>query len=328
MDSLIFAVNAVAPLVALVALGYWLKRIGWMDVDFYKKTNRLVFHVFLPITLFLNVYKIEEPENIRVGYIVYALVMIFAIFGLGVLFMPLLTSRRERRSAILQTLFRSNYALIGIPLADALFGAEGVAAAALLSAVIVPLMNVLAVICLSVYRGDGKKPNVKNVLLGILKNPLICATVLGLIALLIRMQFVRWNVDFRLSDVTPLYTAMDYLSRLSTPLALLALGAQFEFSAVISMKREIIASVVTRCLIVPLLGIGCAVLFFADRFSGANFATFVAVFATPVAVASVPMTQEMGGDAGLMGQLVVWTTMISAITVFVASFLLRLVGIF
>ena len=68
--------------------------------------------------------------------------------------------------------------------------------------------------------------------------------------------------------------------------------------------------------------------FFKDRFSPAHFATFVAAFATPVAVPSVPMVQEMGGDVTLAGQLVVWSTLASAITVFLVTLLLRMGGAF
>ena len=57
-------------------------------------------------------------------------------------------------------------------------------------------------------------------------------------------------------------------------------------------------------------------------------AAFVAVFATPVAVSSVPMTQEMDGDVILAGQLVVWTTLASAFSVFFVSFLLKAAGVF
>ena len=55
MDSLIFAINAIAPIVALIAIGYLLKRIGWIKADYARVTNKLVFHVFLPVMLFLNV---------------------------------------------------------------------------------------------------------------------------------------------------------------------------------------------------------------------------------------------------------------------------------
>ena len=78
----------------------------------------------------------------------------------------------------------------------------------------------------------------------------------------------------------------------------------------------------------PLLGIGVAYLAFRSSFGGAQFASLVAVFCTPVAVSSVPMAQEMGADAKLAGQLVVFTTITSAFTVFLASFLLKFAGIF
>jgi predicted permease len=86
--------------------------------------------------------------------------------------------------------------------------------------------------------------------------------------------------------------------------------------------------VIIRSLIVPLLGIGIAYLFFRESFGGAQFAALVAVFCTPVAVSSVPMAQEMNADVSLAGQLVVFTTVSSAFTVFLASFLLKAAGIF
>ena len=111
-------------------------------------------------------------------------------------------------------------------------------------------------------------------------------------------------------------------------LALLVLGGQFEFSAVKELRREIIAGALMRNILAPILGIGCAFLFFRNQFSGAHFATFVALFATPVAVSSLPMAQEMGSDAELAGQYVVWTTLISALTIFFASMLLKSAGVF
>lgn len=326
MESLIFALNAVAPLIALAAIGYFLKCVGLMDGELVKKINRLVFRVFLPVSLFLNVYKISDPQAIEVGYLVYAVVATLCVFFLSLFGIGLIVPQKARRGALVQAAFRSNYALVGIPLASALYGEEGVIAASLLSAFILPVFNTLAVITLSVFRDGEEKVSVKKVLLGIAQNPLIQSIALGLVVLLIRSVFVRFDIGFRLSDVKPLYTTLDDLSRLSTPLALLVLGAQVEFSTVSALKKELAVGVLLRALIVPSLGLGVAYFFFREQFSGEHFASFVAVFATPVAVSSVPMTQEMKGDATLMGQLVVWTTLISVLSIFLASFLLRLGG--
>ena len=327
-ESLLFSLEAITPIFVLVALGYLLKRAHLANADFCKMANKLVFRVFLPANLFLNVYKIPDLADIDFGYIGYALGVVAVLLLCGIPAVMLATKHPERRGPTLQVVFRSNFALVGLPLASSLFGSEGEAVATLLSAVVIPIFNVLAVISLSLFRDDGGKPSIKKILLGIATNPLIISIFTGLACLGVRALFVRWGWSFRLTDVAPLFKVLTYLSNLSTPLVLLVLGAQFEFSAVKALRREVVFGTLMRTLIVPLLGIGIAYLCFRNRFTGAHFAAIVAVFATPVAVSSVPMAQEMDGDVVLAGQLMVWTTLISAITIFAASFLLRWAEIF
>ncbi len=328
MESLLFALNAVAPIFLLAVIGYLLKRKGYIKESFIKSGNKLVFRFFLPAMLFLNIYKIEEFSRVEPGYILYVAVALFTIFFASIPLCMAVAKKRESVGALWQAAFRSNYALVGIPLAQSLFGEEGAAVATLLSAVSIPLFNILAVISLTAFRAGGKKTSVKEILLDIAKNPLIQSIALGLLVLGVRALFVRWGVGFRLAEVEAVYKVLGYLSNMATPLALIVLGAEFEFSAIKGLRREIVFGTLMRTLFVPLFGIGVAYLFFRGQFTGAHFAAFVAVFATPVAVSSVPMAQEMGGDATLAGQLVVWTTLFSAASVFLAAFLLRLGGIF
>ena len=328
MDSFIFALEAVSPIVLTVAVGYLLKRAGLMSVEVAKACNKLVFRLFLPVMLFLNVYKIEDLSEIELGYMAYTLSGVLALFIIAFPVMLLAARKRDRRGPVWQASFRSNFALIGIPLAQSLCGDGGVVVASLLSAAIVPFLNVLAVIALSLFREGGERPSVKKVLLGIVKNPLIQAIAAGLLVLVIRPYLISAGIAFRLSDIKPIYTVLGYLAGLATPLALIGLGAQFEFSAIGSLRREIIAGTVMRNMVSPLMGIGVAFLFFRNQFNAAHFASFVAVFATPVSVSSAPMAQEMGNDAALAGQLVVWTTVVSAFSIFFASFFLRLGGVF
>lgn len=326
-SSFLFAASAITPIFALMVLGYLIGRVGLIDGGFVKNANKLVFRVFLPASLFLNVYRIPTIGDISFTYIGYALAMILSIFLLAIPAVILLTKRADRRGPSLQATFRSNYALVGLPLAASLFGSEGETVATLLSAAAVPLFNVLAVISLSIFSENGKKASPRKVLLDIAKNPLILSIGAGLVALGVRALLTNNGIAWRLSDIAPIYKILTYLSSVATPLALLVLGMQFEFSAVRALRREILFGTLARVAIVPLLGIGVAFLFFKNTFSGAHFAAFVALFATPVAVSSVPMTQEMGGDTALAGQLVVFTTLFSALSIFLASFLLRLAGI-
>ena len=94
---------------------------------------------------------------------------------------------------------------------------------------------------------------------------------------------------------------------------MIALGGNFRFSAIARLKKQILAGVLVRTVFYPLL---C--LFFAYKagFSTLEFPALIALYGTPLAVSTVPMTSEMGSDAELAGQLVVWTTLSSAFTLF------------
>lgn len=325
MNDFLFAVNATAPIVIMVAIGYILKRIGLLDGQVARVLNKLVFKVFLPAMLFLNMYKIESLAQVDFGFVWYTVLATLALFGIAVVTVIFFTRENSKRGALLQSVFRANYALVGIPLATSLFGEDGAIAATVLSAFIIPVFNSLAVVGLCIFSSD-KKPSVRKILLGIVKNPLIQSIAVGFLALGIRAIFVASGIEFRLTDVEPVYKTLNSLSAVATPLALLVLGAQFELSAIPQLKRHIAFGVLARNLIVPLLGLGVA--YFIGAFSGAHFATFVAVFCTPVAVSSVPMAQEMDADVSLAGQLVIWSTLFSAFSIFLASYFLKLLGVF
>ena len=325
MDSLKFALNATLPIVIMIAIGYFIKKVGLLKADTAKILNNIVFKVLLPAMLFLNIYNIDDLGSISLNYVWY--VLGFTI-GLFLIFIPIVNAlfpTVNQRGVILQSIFRSNYALIGIPLAYELFKESGVAIATLLAAFIIPVFNILGVICLCMY-SDEKKPSVKGMLINIAKNPLIIGVCSGLLALGIRAIFGHFDIGFRLTEIEPVFKVLNYLSNAATPLALLALGAQFEFSAIPALKKQIAFGIALRSVLIP--SVALTVAYFIGAFSGAHFAAFVAMFATPVAVSTVPMCQSMGADHNLAGQLVVWTTIISSVVIFLAAFILKAVGVF
>ena len=149
------AANAVLPIVLLIFIGYWLKQIGFLSEDFLDTGNKLVFRLFLPISLFVSVYTIESIQNLPWDVIVYCLIITLLIFVLGLVTAMWSTNVIQRRGVMLQCIFRSNFAIIGLPMASALGGAGAVAAAAIISAVSIPVFNMLAVISLSLFLGGS-----------------------------------------------------------------------------------------------------------------------------------------------------------------------------
>lgn len=337
MDTLLFALNAIMPIILLILFGYLLKRKGFLDENWFKKGNKLIFRVCLPCMLFINVYNIESFTDINWSVVVYSEIAIFAAFFIGLAVVKLTVPDRKQKGVILQCVFRSNFAIIGLPLAESLGGAEGKGIAAILSAFSIPTFNILAVIALTMFLDgdDGHKVNLKEVLVKIAKNPLIIGVVCGLVVLGIR-SFIpvgpEGNLVFSLSgSMKFFYDAVNNLAKISSPLALVILGGLFDFAAVKGMLKEIILGTAARVVVVPLVVIGLAVLLsrYTDliSFDATVYPAMIALFGSPVAVSSAIMAQEMDNDGVLAGQLVVWTSIASIFTTFLAVLLLRTMGL-
>lgn len=195
-------------------------------------------------------------------------------------------------------------------------------------------------------KASKSKNSIKSILLNTVKNPLIIGVAVGLVLVGVREieRACGWIkliedggvtkevVAFRLSaELKFLYTAIKDLKAIASPLALIVLGGQFEFSAVKGMTKEIIAGTIWRIVVAPLIGIGVAILLsnYTDLFTfdSTVYPTFIALFGTPVAVSSAIMAGEMKNDEQLATQLVVWTSIGSIITIFVIVFALMSFGL-
>lgn len=318
------AVNAVFPIVLIILVGYCLKQTGFLSKEFIKTGSKLVFKLLLPAMLFTNVYEINGMEDVSWDILLFCIAMIFIIFLVGLGVTVLTTKDPGRRGALWQGSFRSNFAIIGLPLASALGGDVATAVAAVVVTVAIPMFNILSVVALSVFvpQSGANKLTFKGVIRDIVHNPMTMAVFAGLFCLLVRWLQNLWfgHVVFALNGQTEfLYKVVKYLATVCSPFALLVLGAQCEFSAVKGMFKEITAGVLVRLVIAPVLCIGGAILL--DSLGviscGPNeFPALVAVFGSPTAVSGAIMAAEMKNDEQLATQLVMWTSIVSVVTIF------------
>ena len=331
---LMTALNAVLPIIVMILLGYILRQKGFLSENFLAVGNKLVFKLMLPAMLFINIYKLDSLQDVQWDVTVYALAAILVIFCLSLVSAVAATAVPQRRGVILQCCFRSNFVIIGLPLAAALGGPEAEAVAAVLSAVSIPLFNVLAVVALSVFVGrkESAWESCKHICKGIVTNPLIIAVVLAVACLVLRAsQVAIWNAEvFRLDrELAFFFDTIVTLKNGTTPLALIVLGGQFVFSAVRELKKEILVATLWRVVLSPVIGVGGAILLThlgLLHCTQAHYPALVALFGSPVAVSSAIMAKGMGNDEQLATQLVVWTTIASGVTVFLAVCALMAMG--
>ena len=335
LHILVTATNAVLPIVLLILLGYWLRQIGFLSADFVKIGNKLVFNLCLPCMLFINVYDIDGFDAIAWDVPIYAVVMVFLLFLMGLGIAVVTTKSAKKRGAIAQAVFRSNTAIIGLTLAASLGGSEAVAVAAVVSAFTVAAFNILAVFALTVFSEDGGKGKIDfgKICKNIAKNPLIIAIALGMVFLLLRrLQETLFGEPVFLlrRDLKFLYTALNNLKSIASPFALLVMGGQFTFSAVKELWKEIVSGTIGRLILAPLVGIGMAIVLtnMGILSCGVNeYPALIALFGSPVAVSSAVMAGQMGSDEQLATQLVVWTSIGSIVTIFATVCILMAMGL-
>ena len=293
LNTFIFALNAILPIVLLIFLGYGIKRSGFLDELWFKKGNKFIFKIALPVLLFYNVYCIESFAAIDWAVVIFAEIVIFLMFAIGLVVVRLTVKDEKQKGVILQCIIRSNFSIIGIPLAEALGGLEGMGVAAVLSAFSIPTFNVLSVIALTIYKRDekGQKIRPKEILRSIVTNPLIIGVAVGLVVLGIRSMIPvgpKGEPVFTLATHMPfLFKAIVNLSRIASPLALVIMGGLFDFSAVKSLRKQIVMGTVFRVVIVPFIALSLAVMLSEHsvflHFSPACYPALIALFGSPVA---------------------------------------------
>ncbi len=73
MDNFIFSLNVVLPLVFLMFIGSFLRRINIFDEDFLRKLNKITYCVLLPVLLFNNIYTSKVSGEIDLKFIIFLL---------------------------------------------------------------------------------------------------------------------------------------------------------------------------------------------------------------------------------------------------------------
>ena len=312
MENLIISVHAILPMFLVMALGYGARCLGWIHREEISNINKIAFRIFLPCLLFYNVYCSDLSGSFDPLLIAYAVGGVLVSFALALGYTLLTEKLPERRGVMIQGMFRSNYVIMGIPVATALLGADQLGTVSILIAVVVPLFNMLSVVVLEVFRGQKPKP--LHILGQIAKNPLVIGSVLGILTL---------AAGIRLPHI--LEQTIQNISAIASPLQLFLLGAFFQFSGLKTYRRELVTVSAAKLIVAPGLFLGLGALL---GFRGVAFVSLIGVFASPTAVNSFTMAQQMGGDAELAGDTVVVTSAVSMLTMFLWVFLFKSLGMF
>ena len=312
LDMLLFSLNGVAPIVLIMLLGYLLRRWDVLDAHATGKLNTLAYRVLIPCNLFMNIYKADLGGVADMPLLLLSVLGHAAVVALLCLIVPRFIHDGAQRGEFIQGVYRGNTAILGIPLITNLYGESATALLALPFSVMLIFYNVSAPLILAVFSG-GEKPDPREMAKKVVTNPFLIASLLGVLFSLLHIPLPTFVTS-----------AVNSVGSTGSALALMALGAVTEIADFRSSGKTAVCASLLRLVLIPLvilsIGIGLGM-------RKEQLAVLVCFFCTPTAVGSYVLAQNVTGDGRLARQILIVTTLLSVITMFVTLAVLRAIGV-
>lgn len=303
--------NAVMPMLIYMLFGQFFAKAGMIKQESFQDFNKALFKILLPINLFTNIYKSDFKQSFNGYALTYILVIALTLYFMLAFIIPKVSDDRTRYGVMLQGSVRANAILFGLPLGTSLLGEENMGMVTITLAIIVPFWNIMSVVGFSLYSED--KVSFKQMGRSIITNPMVIATFIGLIVVLLGLQFPE-----------AINTSLTNINRMVSPLALMVMGGTFSFKLK-DVDFALIFTVANKLIIIPLIGITLGAIL---GFRGDAIVSILIAFAGPTAVSSYAQAIAADGDGDLANQTVVFTTTFSMITLVFLITLMKTFGLF
>lgn len=303
------------PVFILILIGWFLGKIGMLTREFTKVSNKFVFHIALPALLIVDISSMDIQQVFDIRFVVFCMVSttvaFFSIWVLAKMFLK----EKESIGAFVQGAFRGSAAILGVAFAQNMYGNSGMVPLMIIGAV--PLFNIYSVIILT-FEGKGAKKDrsgIKKALINILKNPIIIGIFIGMIASILHIyEHLPVIVSKPLTN----------LASIGSPLALLTIGAEFEGKKALKKMKPTLWAAFYKLIGMPLCFMPIAI---ALGFRQQDLIAFLIMLGAPTTVSSYIMAVNMEHDGVLASSIVVLTTLLSAITLTMEIYILKMFGL-
>lgn len=310
MENLQFSLNATIPVFFMIFLGWALRRKNIIGANVPKDMNKIIFNVMLPVLLFRDIASSEISASFSLKFFLFCFIVTILMFVIMWIYSVFFVECSSR-GAFSVCSCRGSAAILGIAFAQNIYGNAGMVPMMIIASV--PLYNIASVILYSVYDNkQSKKPELKKVIKDVVTNPLILGIIAG-------VPFSLFKVEFPVI----IDKCINNVAVLATPVGLLMAGAGFSMSKAREKIKLISLASFVKLVLLPILFLPAAIIF---GFRGQELIAILVMTGSPTTVAAYIMASSMNNDSDLASGVVAATTLLSAITVTGAVFVLRVLG--
>jgi predicted permease len=290
---------AILPVFLVIMLGVAIRQWRWLPEEFFPSVEKFSYFIAFPALLFSGTARLDFHGRM-VGELALA-TLLPTILVAGLTLLVLLFWRGvpdASRSSIVQGAMRPN-SYFGIAVSALLFPPHTASLVMLALALCLPVVNVLSILALSWW--GGAKPGLGKVGKALATNPIILATLAGMIASVSGIMLPA-----------PLMNTLDILGKSALALGLVCVGSGLVFSLDGLRPSALAYTSLAKLILLPLAAVHVCAMF---GVSGPVALAAAFYCALPTAPNAYIMARQMGGDARLMAALITLQTLLAALTI-------------
>lgn len=289
---------AISPIFILIMMGWVFQKMSFPGDNFWPMAEKITYYVFFPALLFFSLYNADLGQTRFWSMAGAAAAAIIIISLIMLLMRPAIKVSDSEYSSVFQGGLRFN-TYVGISAAFVFYGEYGLTLAAMVIAVVIPLVNIISVAIVSRF-GDNSCKGWYQAFISLAANPLILACLLGILANISGFRLILGSDE-----------VVRILSQASLCMGLLAVGAGLKFSRIAAKSAPIAWSGVFKLIILPLLMGFMAV---AASLSQPEVVILVIFASLPCGPAAYVMARQLGGSMEMMASIITVQTIAAILT--------------
>lgn len=292
------AVYAIIPVFLIILVGCACRYYRFPDVGFWRGAEKITYFLLFP-ALLVSKMATADLSGIEFGWPIVALVLLYVLItAVFITLKPVLSLANRQFTSVYQGGIRFN-TYIGLAVAHALYGSEGLIVTVIVASIMIPLINISCVLLLEIYSDHQHKTDVGRIVKSVLANPLIlgCAAGMGI------------NV-FNMPVPVVVMDALTIFARAALPLGLLAVGAALTLRSLRTTVAPVIMASVAKFLLLPAIAM---VLCFVFPIEPMVRNAILVLTTLPTATASYVLAKQLGGDYELMATIITVQTLLAAL---------------
>lgn len=303
-EFLIILKDIILPIFVIMSIGFILQRKFELNIQTLARVN---IYFLVPGFIFVKLYSTTISASLLGNILFFFVVYVILLFVVASVVGRLTGLEKGKKTTFVNSAMFFNSGNYGVPVNDLVFKSDPFAMS--IQVIMLTLQNIF-LFSYGIFSLQSVKVGKLQAALAYFKMPVLYAMLSGLLL----------NI-FNVPIPSFIWVPANYIADAMIALALFTLGAQVAQLKIISALSTVYYSLTIRLIIGPIIALGIIFLFKIDGILAQ--ALFIGS-AMPTSVNSAVIAQEYNNHPDFAAQIVLFSTLISAVTVSLVIYAARL----